>query len=134
MLRFIKRLFAWWEGSTLGAALTIFQRARFVGADEFGNRYFEERRPSLEGRLRRYVVYDGYADASRVPSDWHGWLHYTFDEPPNKEPLPRQSWEQDHQPNLTGTVYAHRPQGSLARGGERAAATGDYTAWTPGEG
>ncbi|MCG8443824.1 MAG: NADH:ubiquinone oxidoreductase subunit NDUFA12 [Caulobacterales bacterium] len=134
MLRFIKRLFAWWEGSTLGTSWTLFQRARFVGDDEYGNRYFEERRTSLEGRKRRYVIYDGYADASRVPPDWHGWLHHTFEEPPTRAPLARQPWELDHQPNLTGTLHAYRPRGSLARGGERAPATGDYEAWTPGEG
>ena len=39
---------------------------------------------------RRWVIYKGYADASRVPSDWHGWLHHTFDTPPSEPPLPRQ--------------------------------------------
>lgn len=128
----IKRLFAWWDGATLGTFLTIFQRARRVGEDEYGNVYYEERRPSLDGRKRRYVIYKGYADASRVPSDWHGWLHHTFDTAPSDEPLPRKAWEKDHEPNLTGTVYAYRPAGSLAKGGERKPASGDYEAWTPG--
>ena len=132
MLSFIKRIFAWWDGVTFGVQWTLFTRgARLVGTDDFGNRYFEERKPSLEGRLRRYVVYKGYADASRVPSDWHGWLHHTFDEAPSASPLPRRAWEKDHVPNLTGTVHAYRPKGSLASGGERARQAGDYDAWTP---
>ena len=131
MLKFIARLFVWWEGATLGTLLTIAQRARFVGEDAVGNRYFEERKVSLEGRKRRYVVYKGYADASRVPSDWHGWLHHTFDEPPTEAPLPRRAWEKDHVPNLTGTPQAYRPKGSLARGAARARQTGDYEPWTP---
>ncbi len=139
MLRFINRLFAWWNGATLGTLWDLTWRgARRIGEDEFGNRYYEDRRVSLEGRRRRYVVYNGYADASRVPSDWHGWLHHTFAEPPGVSAedgalmMPRRPWEKTHAPNLTGTVHAYRPKGSLARGGERAAATGDYEPWTPG--
>lgn len=139
MLRFIKRLFAWWDGATLGLLWDLSWRgARAVGEDAFGNRYFEERKVSLEGRKRRYVVYNGYADASRVPADWHGWLHHTFDEPPppmdgesGPRALPRRAWEKEHQPNLTGTVYANLPKGSLARGGDRAPAAGDYEPWSP---
>ncbi|MET0337669.1 MAG: NADH-ubiquinone oxidoreductase subunit NDUFA12 family protein, partial [Caulobacter sp.] len=66
-----------------------------------------------------------------VPAEWHGWLHYTLDEVPTAQPLPRKEWEKDHLPNLTGTVHAWRPKGSIARGGERQAATGDYQAWSP---
>ncbi len=105
----------------------------FVGEDEFGNRYYEARdnKDSYDGRKRRWVIYQGYAEPSKIPPDWHGWMHYTFDEPPTKAPLKRRSWEKDHQPNLTGTVHAWRPKGSIARGGERASATGDYQAWSP---
>ena len=77
------------------------------------------------------MTYNGYADASKVPPDWHGWLHYTFDDLPSETPLARQRWEKDYLPNLTGTPMAWRPQGSLARTGERPAATGDYEAWSP---
>jgi NADH:ubiquinone oxidoreductase subunit len=125
-------LFAWWDGATLGALFDIARRARRIGQDSFGNTYYEERRPSLEGRPRRYVIYNGYADASRVPPDWHGWLHHTFKDPPTVAPMKPKPWEKDHVPNLTGTLYAYRPKGSLAREGGRAEASGDYEAWTPG--
>ena len=49
----LKRIFTWWNGATLGALLDIGRRGAFVGEDEQGNRYYEERRPSLEGRKRR---------------------------------------------------------------------------------
>ncbi len=131
MLLFIKRLFAWWDGATLGTLFTILKHGQKVGEDDFGNRYFEEKKATMYGIKRRWVVYKGYADASRVPTEWHGWLHHTFDAPPTKAPLARKTWEKDHQPNLTGTIYAWQPQGSLANAAERPAATGDYQAWSP---
>lgn len=127
----LKSIFTWWNGATLGARIDIGRRGALVGADEQGNRYFEERRASLEGRKRRYVVYNGLAEASRVPPDWHAWLHHTIDAPPTVTPLKRQAWEKPHQPNMTGTVKAYRPKGSLARGGVRQKSTSDYEAWTP---
>lgn len=127
----LKRIFTWWNGATLGALFDIKRRGVLVGEDEQGNRFYEERRESLEGRKRRWVIYNGLAEASRVGADWHGWLHHTLELPPTKAALPRKTWEKPHQPNLTGTVRAYRPKGSLARGGVRAAATSDYQAWKP---
>jgi NADH:ubiquinone oxidoreductase subunit len=129
----LKSLFTWWNGATPGLRFTVFKRGVFVGEDEFGNRYYEakDNSDSYGANKRRWVIYKGYAEASRVPPDWHGWLHHTFPEPPTVDPLKRQSWEKPHLPNLSGTLFAYRPQGSIARGGERASATGDYEAWKP---
>jgi NADH:ubiquinone oxidoreductase subunit len=128
---FFKRLFTWWNGATFGTLYDIGRRGVAVGQDDQGNRYFEERRPSPDGRKRRWVIYAGLAEPSKVPPDWHGWLHYSFEDPPTIAPLPRKPWEKAHIPNLTGTPGAYRPKGSLARGGDRAKATGDYEAWSP---
>jgi NADH:ubiquinone oxidoreductase subunit len=133
-LSVLKTIFTWWNGATTGIYFTIAKRGRFVGQDELGNRYYEARdtHDSYDrGRKRRWVVYKGYADASKVTPDWHGWLHYTFDEPPTEAPLPRRRWEKDYQPNMTGTPLAWHPPGSLAAEGVRPAATGDYEAWKP---
>jgi NADH:ubiquinone oxidoreductase subunit len=129
----LKLIFTWWNGATAGVRFTILRRGVFVGQDEMGNRYFEARdaSDSYDGRKRRWVIFNGYAEASKVPPDWHGWLHHTFVEPPTTAPLPRKRWEKEHLPNLSGTIYAYRPKGSIARGGERQRATGDYEAWTP---
>lgn len=127
----LKRIFTWWNGATIGALIDIGRRAAFVGEDEYGNRYYEEKKPSLEGRKRRYVIYKNLAEASLVTPDWHGWMHHIVDEPPTVKPLKRQSWERPHLPNQTGTVRAYRPKGSLARGGVRATATADYESWSP---
>ncbi|MBO6730899.1 MAG: NADH:ubiquinone oxidoreductase subunit NDUFA12 [Maricaulis sp.] len=133
MLGFISKIFVWWKDATPGTLLTISSRGgKLVGKDEFGNKYYEEKGVTgPDGNKRRWVIYNGYADASRVPSDWHGWMHHTFEHPPTEAPLKRQTWEKDHHPNLTGTVHAYRPSGSLARAEDRQAASGDYEAWKP---
>jgi NADH:ubiquinone oxidoreductase subunit len=129
----LKSIFTWWNGATIGLRWTVAKRGVLVGEDEFGNRYYEakDNSDSYDARKRRWVIYNGYAEASRVPPEWGGWLRYTFDEMPSETPKPMKSWEKGHLPNLTGTLHAYRPQGSLARGGERASATGDYEAWKP---
>lgn len=126
------KIFGWTSGATLGTLFTIAKRGDFVGTDEFGNRYYQSRdNASYDGRRRRWVTYNGYADASKVTPDWHGWLHYTLDEPPTVAPLAGRSWEKDHLPNLSGTPMAWKPKGSLDNEGRRPAATGDYEAWKP---
>lgn len=128
-----KQIFAWWDSTTFSTSFTLFRRsARLVGKDEQGNRYFEEPNGSgPDGRVRRWVLYHGVAEPSRVPPDWHGWLHHTYAEPPTVAPLRRRPWEKDHLPNMTGTPLAYRPPGSLARNPAGVAA--DYEAWTPDE-
>jgi NADH:ubiquinone oxidoreductase subunit len=129
----LKSIFTWWNGATIGVRFTIAKRGVFVGDDDYGNKYYEARdiRDGDDGRKRRWVIYRGYAEASKVPAEWHGWLHHTFAEPPTTELLGRKAWEQDHLPNLTGTMWAGRPKGAISRGGERAKASGDYEAWRP---
>ncbi|KCZ94060.1 NADH:ubiquinone oxidoreductase subunit NDUFA12 [Hyphomonas johnsonii] len=127
----LKQIFTWWSGSTVGASFDIKRRSGYIGTDEYGNKYFEERKPSLEGRHRRYVQYKGLAEPSKVPADWHGWLHHTVSEPPTHMPLERREWETDHKPNMTGTPYATTPKGSLSSGGKRQKSNDDYEAWTP---
>lgn len=116
---------------TFLSKIFIKMSAQLVGRDEFGNRYYLSRRRRGNGRQRRYVVYQGRVEASKVPSDWHGWLHYTEDTPPPAQGHTKQNWQKQHLPNLTGTRHAYRPAGHALKGGKRAPATGDYEPWTP---
>lgn len=123
------KIFTWWNGATLGAGFDIHRRSSRVGEDEQGNIYYEERR-AHGSRRRRYVIFKGYSDASKVPPDWFGWLHHILEAPPNVTPLRRQPWERPHQPNLTGTPLAYRPPGSLASL-TQAKPMDPYESWTP---
>ena len=128
---FLKIAFTWWNTTTLGTWWMTWSRGRLVGKDAAGNCYYEERAPRRGAKRRRWVIYNGLVEASRVPSEWHAWLHHMVDTPPSEAPPARKAWEKDHQPNLTGTSGAYRPPGSLGAEAERPKATGDYEPWDP---
>jgi NADH:ubiquinone oxidoreductase subunit len=123
---------------TIGTRLFTWLRGELVGTDPFGNRYYRDKsRRALkrgggrESRDRRWVIYLGEAEASRVPPEWHAWLHYTVDDLPMDGGKPKYPWQKEHVPNLSGTPEAYRPPGSLFRGGHRQPASGDYEPWKP---
>ncbi len=125
-------IFSWWGGNTWGTRLTIWNQARFVGKDEFGNRYYEQRKGvGPLGMPRRFVTYKDRSDPSQVPPGWHGWLHYTAEEPAISEDYVPRLWQKRHKKNATGTEQAYRPKGSILSPQHRPKATGDYQAWKP---
>ncbi len=126
----VKNIFTWWEGSTFGTWLFTASKGHKVGEDHMGNIYYEGGR-DVHGRPRRWVIYKGSNDASRVPPEWHGWLHHNVEGAPESHLPPPRIWEKDYVPNQTGTAGAYRPRGAIEAGGRRAMATGDYEAWTP---
>lgn len=125
------KIFTWWDGATIGTHLWSWRHGEQVGTDAQGNAYFRSKFKTANGQERRWVIYQGANDASRVPAEWHGWLHGAFEGIPESNLPPPHIWEADYVPNATGTPAAYRPAGALERGGKRAAATGDYEAWSP---
>lgn len=107
------------------------RKGKQVGEDQFGNLYYVEKSPREGKKSKRWVVYKGEIEASKVPPEWHMWLHYTTDELPSERPHEPKAWEKPHLPNLTMTDLAYRPPGHSLKGGQRDAATGDYEAWKP---
>ena len=106
--------------ATLGTLLKTMISGQLVGSDQFRNRY---------NRERRWVVYKGRPEASKVPPEWHSWLHHMTESPLDE--THRHDWQQEHVPNLTGTRAAYHPPGSVLRDGARRRGTGDYEPWTP---
>jgi len=121
----LKQIFTWWNGSTWGTRFYTWRFGRLVGQDEFGNTYYEG-----DGG-RRWVQYNGYAEASTIPPGWHGWMHFRTDTPPSAEDYRPREWEKPHRPNMTGTSGAYFPPGSLSNAATRPKVTGDYEAWRP---
>ena len=122
--------------TTIGTLLFTWLRGEQVGSDASGNKYYRLKgaRPLVKGggmdsRERRWVIYNGEPEGSKVPSEWHAWLHHMVDVVP--QPRQHYAWEKPHLPNLTGTPGAYHPPGSVLLGGHRARATGDYEPWRP---
>ena len=125
-------IFSWWGGNTWGTRLWTWRQGRYIGGDEFGNRYYEQRSGvGPIGRPRRWVIYKDLSEPTLVPPEWHGWLHYTFDTPPTEERYRPRPWEKAPRMNMTGTPEAYRPSGSILGSAERPKATGDYKPWRP---
>ena len=123
-MKFQLRILTWWNSQTLGTQLFTWRKGVKVGEDSQGNVFYTTR----DGK-RRWVIYNGETEASRIGPEWHGWLHGTWDETPSERPLAHKSWEKPHVENLTGTQAAYVPAGSLRRANpvERR----DYEAWQP---
>ena len=122
-MKFILSLFTWWNGQTLNTRFFTWRKGVRVGEDEQGNVFYQ----SSDG-VKRWVIYNGLSEASRVSPEWHGWLHHTYQTPPTETPLHRKPWEKDHQENLTGSAQAYAPAGSLRKASKPSS---DYEAWQP---
>ena len=130
MKKFLTQFFTWWNGTSLNTRFYTWRHGTRVGEDEFGNVYFQGGKDS-EGRTRRWVMYNGYSEASTIPPGWYGWMHHRTDVAPSDVQYHPHEWQKPHVPNMTGTPEAYRPRGSLLTGEERPRVTGDYDAWSP---
>ena len=118
--------------ATIGTLLYTFFKGTKVGEDRFGNSYYEAKAErNAIGLKKRWVIYKGTPEASKVPALWHSWLHYTTNELPDETKAPRYSWLKEHLPNLTGTKHAYMPPGDVNSGAKRAATVADYQPWNP---
>jgi NADH:ubiquinone oxidoreductase subunit len=98
---------------------------KMVGSDEFGNQYYQDPKS-----LNRYVLYKGIVEASKIPSSWHGWMHYVTDKIPTQNQS-KNFWQKIHLPNLTGTNLRYFIDGHLAGKSSRIKTGGDYQPWKP---
>ena len=61
-MKFLQRMFTWWNGQTFGTQVWTWLYGEFVGEDEFGNRYYRTKDGKIDPALgieRRWVVYNG---------------------------------------------------------------------------
>ena len=103
MLTLFKKIFTWWNQYTLGTKILTIFSGKFVGNDNFGNKYYE----SKSGK--RWVIYKNEIDASKIPNEWYSWIHFTSNKIENNHDLKKYKWQKPHLPNQTGTKNAHHP-------------------------
>lgn len=80
-----------------------------IGDDEFGNQYYQKRNG------KRFVIYKGIAEPTKIPAEWHVWIHYLTNQAPVQINTNKYSWQKIHLPNLTGTINAYSPQKNSKR-------------------
>ncbi|MEB8388701.1 NADH:ubiquinone oxidoreductase subunit NDUFA12 [Rhodobacteraceae bacterium KMM 6894] len=124
ILNTLLRSVTWWTGQTLNTQLYTWRKGVKVGEDGEGNVFYR-----TKDGARRWVIYNGEIEASRISPEWHGWLHGTFQDAPSEHPLPHKPWEKPHLENLTGTPLAYAPAGSIRRA--EPVERSDYEAWSP---
>ena len=60
MLTFLKKIFTWWNRDTFGTRIQTILFGKFVGKDNFGNKYYEDRknikRDIRKGNVRAIIV------------------------------------------------------------------------------
>jgi NADH:ubiquinone oxidoreductase subunit len=103
MLSFLKKIFIWWSQETLGTKLKTIFYGKIVGTDSVGNKYYQ----SKAGK--RWVIYTGEIDASKIPIEWYSWIHFTNNRIENNHNLKKYNWQKPHQSNQTGTKNAYHP-------------------------
>ena len=107
MISFFKQIFIWWHRQTIGTFINTLFTGKFVGQDEFGNKYYSN------SKGKRWVIYKSRVEASKIPPEWHSWIHFlTNNKPPAN--LNKFKWQKKHEENLTGTTRAYKPDGLLS--------------------
>ncbi|MBE1237180.1 NADH:ubiquinone oxidoreductase subunit NDUFA12 [Phaeovibrio sulfidiphilus] len=117
--------------ANFGTWLFTKLKGEFVGEDANGNRYYQARSKKTRPlyHRRRWVIYKGEENPLTIAPEWYPWLQYLVDEP--LAPLNRPWLKTAPAANETGTASAWFPDGDPRALGQRPAATGDYTPWTP---
>ena len=122
MASFLKQIFTWWHRQTIGTLIYTLFFGKFVGRDEFGNKYFS----SSKGK--RWVIYNDTVESSKIPSEWHLWIHFLTNDKPS-ENLRKFEWQKRHEENLSGTTKAYKPDGSLTSDSKKNMKK--YETWKP---
>ena len=106
MVDFFKQIFTWWHRQTVGTFIYTLFRGKFVGKDEFGNKYYSN------SKGKRWVIYKSTIESSRIPPEWHLWIHFLSKNKPSDN-LTKFNWQKKHEENLTRTMKAYKPDGAL---------------------
>ena len=104
MLTVLKEIFTWWNRQTLGTRINTFLFGKFVGKDSLGNKYYENKSG------KRWVIYNGEVEATKIPNEWYSWIHFTNNKIENLHNLKKYKWQKKHLSNQTGSDESYHPK------------------------
>jgi NADH:ubiquinone oxidoreductase subunit len=119
MFKFLKIIFTWWNGQTIGTFLNTLFFGKLVGIDDSKNKYY------VDSKDRRWVIFNTEVEATKIPPEWHAWIHHLIKEVPTKAEFSKYEWQKDHQENKTGTKEAYSPNKYKTQ------TKADYESWRP---
>ena len=119
MINFFKIIFTWWNGQTLGTFLNTLFFGKLVGTDDSKNKYYVDKND------KRWVIFNTEVEATKIPPEWHAWIHHLIKEVPSKEEFKRYDWQKKHAENKTGTEDAYNPNKYKLQ------TKADYESWRP---
>ncbi len=103
MLTMFKEIFTWWNHQTLGTRIYTIIYGKFIGKDDFGNKYYQSKKG------KRWVIYNGEVEATKIPNEWYSWMHFTNNKIENLHNIEKYKWQKPHKSNQTGSKDAYRP-------------------------
>lgn len=93
---------------------------QYAGKDIFGNEYYTKPSKNHTYNEKRFCLYNGINETSKVPAMWHAWLHYL------SRTIPKENMDLNtHIPNLTGTKLKHHPK-TISPTSQK-----EYIPWSP---
>lgn len=92
----------------LSTYIYTFLFGKFVGKDEFQNSYYRSNN-LLHKKEKRWVIYKGIVESTKIPPLWHRWIHFITNELPNEKRVEKLSWQKEHRANFTATSMSYHP-------------------------
>ena len=115
----------------LGTKVYTWLFGNFVGSDEFENKYYCNSKDFKSESAKRWVMFNGEIEASRIPPHWNAWLQKTINVPPINYSH-KYKWQKKHQPNMTGTSQAYLPSSHpFSKSYNIKKVKTDYEKWIP---
>ena len=111
--------------------LYTFFYGHFVGSDNQKNKYYCNSKDFNDIESKRWVIFKGVIDATKIPPHWHAWLHKSIDIPPI-DYNHKYEWQKDHKQNMTGTDQAYFPDSHpLSKSHNPKEIKREYEPWSP---
>ncbi len=104
----------------IGTDLYTIFFGKYQGKDYFGNKYYQHKT-----KKKRWVIYKGFEEASKVPAKWDAWLRYVSQNTPESKNSKEKTNDSNHIPNTTGTKYTNTLYKEFEQRSKR------YSSWKP---
>ena len=116
---------------SIGTKIYTWMYGKLVGNDEVGNKYYSNSENHNDLSAKRWVMFNGEIEASKIPPHWHAWLHKTIEDPPLNYSH-KYFWQKNHEENLTGTAKAYYPEEHpLSKSNNHKVKKNEYESWSP---